>query len=86
MIRNWVYYMRKGLEAMFPKTSSYDECTTDESCWCMEEVDENGSSTFPPIPKHFKKDKCLTPEQLEAIKREHNKIDNLTKSMERSDV
>ena len=67
MIRNWVYYMRRGLEAMFPKTSS-SKCTADEDCWCMEEE-------FPPIPDSYDTDECLTPEQVEQLRLEEAIVD-----------
>mgnify|MGYP004073617577 CR=1 FL=1 len=70
MIRNWVYYMRRGLEAMFPKTSS-SKCTSDETCWCMEEE-------FPPIPDSYDTDECLTPEQLEQLRLEEALVESYT--------
>ena len=64
--------MRRGLEAMFPKTSSLNnECTSDETCWCMEEK-------FPPIPDSYDTDECLTPEQLEQLRLEQNLVDSYT--------
>ena len=59
--------MRRGLEAMFPKTSSYD-CTADEDCWCIEEE-------FPPIPDSYDTDECLTPEQVEQLRLEETIVD-----------
>ena len=75
MIKNWVYYMRRGLEVMFkPNTSaSYEEpeCTSDEDCWCMNEQ-------FPHIPDSYDTDECLTPEQLEQLRLEQNLVDSYT--------
>ena len=73
MIKNWVYYMRRGLEVMFkPNTSaSYEEpeCTSDEDCWCMNEQ-------FPHIPDSYDTDECLTPEQVEQLRLEEAIVDD----------
>ena len=75
MIKNWVYYMRRGLEVMFkPNTSaSYEEpeCTSDEDCWCMNEQ-------FPHIPDSYDTDECLTPEQLEQLRLEEALVESYT--------
>ena len=44
------------------------ECNPDGECWCKEEVDEQGKSTFPQLPASSSKDICYSPEEIERLK------------------
>ena len=74
--KNWVYYMQEGIRNMFKKTEDF-ECHPDGECWCKEEVDEQGKSTFPTIPEQYDKTQCLSPEAVEQLRLEENLVDRL---------
>ena len=69
--------MRKGLQSMWNTTNKSKtiklnnedfECIPDGECWCKEEVDEHGKSTFPQLPASSSKDICYSPEEIERLK------------------
>ena len=62
---NWVYWLRIGLQAMFPKKKDIPnvdfECKPEGDCWCMEEE-------FPPLPSGSA-DICYSLEEIKKIKK-----------------
>ena len=83
-MKNWVYYMQEGIRNMWKKKEDF-ECHPKGECWCKEEVDEQGKSTFPTIPEQYDKTRCLSPEAIEQLRLEQLIVSQLISSFDKDE-
>ena len=72
---------KESVAYFYPINEETFECNPKGECWCKEEVDENGSSTFPPIPDSYDKTQCLSPEAVEQLRLEQTMVDEMEKRL-----
>ena len=67
---------KESVEYFYPLSEDF-ECNPKGECWCKEEVDEQGKSTFPTIPYSYDKTQCLSPEAIEQLRVEQDLVDEM---------
>ena len=71
---------KESVAYFYPLNEETFECNPKGECWCKEEVDEQGKSTFPTIPEQYDKTQCLSPEAIEQLRVEQDLVDEMEKS------